>query len=250
MIPAMEPERLDDRTTVGLFFRQAARLGDRTLVRHHDGAGWRGLSWSRFRDLTLRVAARLVREGVAPGDRVVIMSENRVEWLYCDLAIQAAGAVTVPIYPSTPAKMAQAIAEDAGARLALVSDELADRLHLDRVARFDADLPGWVEAEPDPELLVEVESRAAALRPDDLATLVYTSGTTGAPRGVMLAHRSFVDMVRSCLQVFHIGPDDESLSFLPYSHVFERINGIHVGLAAGSSTWLSRGVPRLVDDLR
>jgi long-chain acyl-CoA synthetase len=86
--------------------------------------------------------------------------------------------------------------------------------------------------------------------PDDLATLVYTSGTTGLPKGVMLPHRSFVDMARSCLEVFDIGPDDESLSFLPYSHVFERINGVFVGLAAGGSAWIARGIPKLVDDLQ
>jgi long-chain acyl-CoA synthetase len=246
----VKPERLHDRTTTGLFFRQAARFGDRTLVRHHDGTAWQEVSWARVGELSLRVAAGLVRAGVAAGDRVVIMSPNRLEWICCDLGIQAAGAVTVPIYPSTPARTAQVIADDAGAHVALVADPLADRLALDRVVRLDADLPGWLEPEPDPELLAEVESRAAAVRPDDLATLVYTSGTTGSPKGVMLAHRNFVDMARSCLEVFDIGPEDETLSFLPLSHVLERINDVFVGLAAGSSTWLSRGISNLAEDLR
>ena len=245
----MDPERLGERTTVGLFLRQAARYGDRTLVRYHDGQGWKGASWNRMADLGMRVAARLVADGVKAGDRVAIMADNRFEWLYCDLAIQAAGAVTVPIYPSTPARTAQVIADDAGTRLAFVDDGLRDRLRLDRVVAFDADLPAWVAEPPDPELLAEVETRAAALQPDDLATLVYTSGTTGVPKGVMLPHRCFVDMARSCLEVFDIGPDDESLSFLPYSHVFERINGVFVGLAAGGSAWISRGVPSLLEDL-
>ncbi|HKF74605.1 MAG TPA: AMP-dependent synthetase/ligase [Candidatus Dormibacteraeota bacterium] len=245
----MDPERVADRTTVGLFLRQAARLGDRTAVRHHDGSGWRGVSWTGLRDRTLRTAACLVGAGVRAGDRVVLMSENRLEWISCDLAIQAVGAITVPIYASTPPGAAQVIAEDAGATLGFVADDLAGRLRLDRLVRLDADLPGWVGDEADPELMDAVEARMAALRPDDVATIVYTSGTTGVPKGVMLAHRSFVDMARSCLEVFDIGPDDESLSFLPYAHVFERINGVFVGLAAGGSTWLSRGVPRLVDDL-
>jgi len=250
MLRHVDPERLSDRTTVGLFFRQAGRFGDRTMLRFHDGAGWRGFSWLRFRELVVRVAAHLVAEGAQAGDRVVIMSENCVEWLYCDLGIQAAGCVTVPIYPSTVAGAAQEIAEDAGARLAFVADELSDRLQVERVVRLGADLPTWVAAEPSPELRAEVEARAAAVQPDDLATLAYTSGTTGTPKGVMLAHRCIADMAHSCLQVFDIGPDDESLSFLPYSHVFERINGIFVGLVAGASTWLSRGIPRLVDDLQ
>jgi long-chain acyl-CoA synthetase len=246
----VEAERLGERTTIGLFFRQAARFGDRTLVRYHDGSGWRGASWSRMADLALRVAARLVGEGVQAGDRVAIMAENRVEWLYCDLAVQTAGAVSVPIYPSTPARTAQVIAEDAGVKVAFVDDALRDRLRVERLVAFDADLPEWVADPADPELLAEVEARAAAVAPDDLATLVYTSGTTGLPKGVMLPHRCFVDMVRSCLEAFDLGPEDESLSFLPYSHVFERINGVFVGLAAGGSAWIARGIPKLVDDLQ
>jgi long-chain acyl-CoA synthetase len=246
----MDPDKLAERTTIGMFFRQAARLGDRTVVRYHDGAGWRGASWSRLAELTLRVAARLVREGVRAGDRVVIMAENRVEWLYCDLAIQTAGAVAVPIYPSTPARTTRAIAEDAGVGLAFVDERLRDRLRVERLVGMDADLPGWVAEPADPELLAEVGTRAVAVAPDDLATLVYTSGTTGVPKGVMLPHRSIVDVARSCLEVFDIGPDDESLSFLPYSHVFERINGVFVGMAAGGSAWIARGVPKLVDDLQ
>ena len=250
MLPLVESGRVSDRTTVGLFFRQVARLGDRTLVRFHQDGGWHGLSWAGVGDRVLRVAARLIANGVQVGDRVVIMAENGVEWLYCDLAIQTAGGVTVPIYPSTPARSAQLIADDAGATVAFVADELADRLQLDRVIRFDADLPAWVADDADAEIHAEVQARASALQPDDLATLAYTSGTTGAPKGVMLAHRCIVDMAHRALQVFDIGPEDESLSFLPYSHVFERINGIYVGLAAGSSAWISRGIPSLTEDLQ
>src|SRR5205085_1078238 len=167
-----------------------------------------------------------------------------------DLAVQAVGAVSVPIYPTTTPAVARRIIEDAGAGLGFVADELAGGLRLTKVVRLDADLPAWVAGEPPAAALAEVEARAAALRPDDLATLVYTSGTTGEPRGVMLAHRCIVDMARSCLQVFDIGEDDESLSFLPYAHVFERINGLFVGMAAGASAWIARGVDQLAEDLQ
>lgn len=246
----MNVNALNERTTVGVFFRQAARFGDKTVLRYHDGEGWAAVSWSRLADLVLRVACRLLEEGVEAGDRVVIMARNRVEWLYCDLGIQAAGAVTVPIYATTPARTAQLIAEDAGARVALVDDDFAGHLDLPLVVRMDADLPALLGAEPKAYLPARVEARAAAIRPDDLVTLAYTSGTTGVPKGVMLAHRNFVDMARSALQVFDIGPDDESLSFMPYSHVLERINGIFTGLMAGGSTTLSRGIPTLREDLQ
>jgi long-chain acyl-CoA synthetase len=246
----MNAERLDERTTVGVFFRQAARYRDKTVVRYHDGERWVAVSWARMADLALRVAGHLVEEGVAAGDRVALMSHNRLEWLYCDLAIQAAGAVTVPIYATTAPRTAQLIAQDAGIRLALAEDEFAGGLEVPRVVRIDTELPSWVRFEARPDLLAEVESRSAAVRPDDLVTLAYTSGTTGAPKGVMLAHRSFVDMARGALQVFDLGPDDEALSFMPYSHVLERINGIFTGLMAGASTSLGRGIPRLRDDLQ
>jgi long-chain acyl-CoA synthetase len=96
----------------------------------------------------------------------------------------------------------------------------------------------------------EVEARAAALSPEDLATVVYTSGTTGEPKGVMLAHRNLVDMARGCLEEFDIGEGDSNLSFLPYSHVLERVNSILVLLAAGGTAWLSRGIERLADDIQ
>jgi long-chain acyl-CoA synthetase len=249
MLRIVESGRLSDRTTIGVFLRQAERLGDRTLIRHHDGSAWRAVSWEAARDAVLRIAAGLVRAGVGPGDRVVLMAENRIEWIYCDLGIQAAGGVTVPIYPSTPARVANGIVDDAGARLAFVADELADQLQVERIVRLDGDLPGWLEEPPGHEL-VEVARRAAALQPDDLATIVYTSGTTGQPKGVMLAHRCFCDMARSCLQVHDIGPDDEALSFLPYAHVFERVNGIFVGVTAGASGWLARGIDHLAEDLQ
>ncbi len=250
----MEAGSISERTTVGVFARQAQKHADRTLLRHHQDGSWLDLTWSAMRNLVERVAARLIEEGVAAGDRVILMSENRVEWLYCDLAVQAAGAVTVPIYPSTLAKGAQQVADNSQAVLAIASDaELATRLkaggQLKKVVTMDDDVRAWAEDEPRPQALRELATRSAALKPDDLASLIYTSGTTGEPKGVMLAHRNFVDAAHSCLQVFELGPDDISLSFLPYSHVLERVSGIFVGMVAGGSTYLSRGTDRLAEDI-
>jgi long-chain acyl-CoA synthetase len=247
----MDPERIAGRTTVGVFFRQAALLGDRTLIRHHDGRAWREVSWAEMRKLVLRVAAGLIDAGVEPGDRVAIMATNRLQWLCCDLGIMTAGGVTVPIYPSSTTATARLIVEDCGARLAFAGDaEIAERLAPCRTVLMDGELDEWLARDLDPEARTAIDCRLAVLAPDHLCTIVYTSGTTGEPKGVMLAHRSLVDMARSCLQVFDIGPDDQSLSFLPYAHVFERINGIYLGMMAGASTWISRGIDRLADDLQ
>jgi long-chain acyl-CoA synthetase len=244
-------ERIPERTVPGVFFRQVDRLGPRTLFHHHQDGRWNELSWDEAGERVGRLAAALVEAGVEPGERVLLMSENRLEWLLSDLAIMTAAAVTVPVYQSTPPRTAQQIVENSQARLAIVSGEaLAGRLHVERVVRMDAELPGWMGREHQSDRVREVEARASALSPEDLATVVYTSGTTGEPKGVMLAHRNLVDMARGCLEEFDIGEGDSSLSFLPYSHVLERVNSILVLLAAGGTAWLSRGIERLADDIQ
>jgi long-chain acyl-CoA synthetase len=247
----VDSERISERTVPGVFFRQVDRLGPRTLFHHHQDGRWAELSWKETGERVARLAAALVAAGVEPGERVILMSENRLEWLLCDLAIMTAGAVTAPVYQSTPPRTAQQIVENSQARLAIVSGEaLAGRLRLERVVRMDADLPAWLERAPDSHALEEVETRAAALSPEALATIVYTSGTTGEPKGVMLAHRNLVDMARGCLEEFDVGQEDSNLSFLPYSHVLERINSILVLLAAGGTAWLSRGIEHLPEDIQ
>jgi len=200
----------------------------------------------------LAVASALVDAGVKAGDAVIVISENRVEWIYCDIAIQSVGAITVPIYPSSPPELAQKIASDSGAVLAIASgDKLAAKLvptaRLRRVARIDADVAQWVKQEP--QRLAEIHSRLEAIKPDDVCTIVYTSGTTGEPKGAELAHRNLVDISRAILEVFPLGPDDSTLSFLPFSHVFERINGVFIGMMFGGQAWISRGTDHLAEEL-
>jgi long-chain acyl-CoA synthetase len=247
----VDPQRISERTVPGLFLRQVGALGPRTLFRHHRDGEWREVSWHETSTRVLRLAGALVEAGVASGDRVLLMSENRLEWLLSDLAIMTAGAVTVPVYPSTTARGARQIADNSQARLAIASGEsTAERLSVERIVRMDGELADWTEREPSSDVQEQVESRAAAITPDDLATVVYTSGTTGEPKGVMLAHRNLIDMTQCCLRAFDIGNEDSCLSFLPYSHVLERINSILVLLAAGGSAWLSRGVDHLADDIQ
>ena len=239
------------RTTVGLLLRQAQRQGDQVFVRHHDGASWQGVTWRAFADRVLTVAARLVQEGVAPGDRVVLMSENRVEWLVADFAIQAAGAITVPIYPTSSAAVAHEILTGSGSVLAFVAgQEGAERLANARTVRFDTDFGAWQAGPPDGATRDEVDRRCRNLSPEDVATIVYTSGTTGRPKGAILAHRCITDIVRSCLDAFDVGPGDRALSFLPYAHVLERIDGVAVCVAGGATLWISRGRDRLLEDLQ
>ncbi len=200
----------------------------------------------------LAVASALVDSGVKAGDHVILMSENRLEWLYCDLGIQAAGAITVPIYPNVSAEMAQRIATDCQATVAIVSNpSAAAKLplggELRKLALMDDDVARWVAQQP--QQLAEISSRLARLQPDDVCTIVYTSGTTGDPKGAVLAHRNLVDICRAILKVHPLSESDSTLSFLPYAHVFERINCIFTGLMFGGQAWISRGADHLSEEL-
>src|ERR1700688_3855447 len=117
----LDPESIADRTTVGVFFRQAARYGDKPLIHYRLGDAWQIETWADARRHVLAVATALIAAGVKARDSVLLISENRVEWVYCDFAIQTVGAITVPVYPSSPAEMAQEIATDSAAKYAIAS---------------------------------------------------------------------------------------------------------------------------------
>jgi long-chain acyl-CoA synthetase len=203
--------------------------------------------FERIRDISLGLRSL----GVSGGDRVAIIAESRPEWLLCDLAVLAAGAVTVPIYPTLSASQARYILQDSGARLAIVSTRLqlekAQEVRhlfpaLEAIVVMDiaAAAPG---APPDASVvpLEEVERRgharmtgewgaarefrdgARTVAADSLATVIYTSGTTGEPKGVMLTHANLVANMRAAAAALEISQDDVALSFLPLSHAFERM---------------------------
>ena len=201
----------------------------------------------------LAVASGLIEAGVKPGDSVLLISENRVEWICCDWAIQSVGAVTVPIYPNSPPEMVQTIAVDSAATFGIASNAtLAAKLKLEgslrKVALMESEIAGWLRDAP--RQLAEVGSRLSKISPDDLCTIVYTAGTTGVPKGVELAHRNLVDITRAAIKVHPISDRDSSLSWLPYAHVFGRINEIFAGVAYGGQTWISRGPDHLAEELQ
>jgi long-chain acyl-CoA synthetase len=202
--------------------------------------------FERIRDLSLGIRTL----GVSGGDRVAIIAESRPEWLLCDLAVLAAGAVTVPIYPTLSASQARYILEDSGARLAIVSTRLQlekaqESRHLFPVleAIIAMDTAAVAGAPDDASVvsLEEIERRgharmtgewgaasefrdgARAVAADSLATVIYTSGTTGEPKGVMLTHANLVANMRAAAAALEISQDDVALSFLPLSHAFERM---------------------------
>jgi len=241
-------------TAVGVFLDQCERLGDLVGFRSHDGTGWVSLTWAEMEKRVRRVAAGLIGAGVKARDTVIILSPNRIEWGIVDAAIQAAGAIPVPVYPTLVPETVQYIADDAGAVMAVVSgDAMAAKLTitpvLQSIVRMDGEVQEWMATEVDPDTGVELERRIQGVTPAQTCTIIYTSGTTGMPKGVVLTHANFVENARSGLKVFDIGPDDVGLAFLPLAHVLQRHSGLFIMVTAGAQSVLGRGMERLMDDL-
>jgi long-chain acyl-CoA synthetase len=242
----------DPLTTAGMFLAQASRLAAEPIAHHHRDDRWRDTSWAELREQALRVACGLVGAGMEAGDRALLLSENRVEWLACDLGIQLAGGVAVPIRHSAAPEAAQAIARSSQAFLAIASgEERAARLHLTdalgRILRMEGEVARWLGAGIEERPYREVIRRLSRLGADDAATIVVAG--TGAARDVLLSHGACVQMARRCVEAFDVGPRDVTLSVLSYADVAECLWGILVPIAAGATVWISRGAPFLDEDV-
>jgi long-chain acyl-CoA synthetase len=203
---------------------------------------------------------------LAKTDRVALLSENRLEWAIADLGIQFAGGVTVPIYPTLIPSQVEYILRDADIRIAFVSSQaqaakiaaLRSQLPiLERVIAFDNDAAGN-GVESFEQVLTRgraltsstsATDMAAEMAPTDWASIVYTSGTTGEPKGVILTHRNFMSNVRMCLDAFAIGPKDVYLSVLPLSHVFERTVS-YTMMTAGAPIAYSESIETAMTNLK
>jgi long-chain acyl-CoA synthetase len=231
-------------------------------------AGQSTRDWfDRVRDLSLGLEAL----GVNRGDRVVIMSESRPEWLTADLAILTLGAITVPVYSTLTSAQAKYIVEDSGARVAFVST----RDQLEKLQRVRHDLPALqaivafdppessspavltldaVAARGHARLMGEwgvgraFRDRTKEIRPSEVATIIYTSGTTGTPKGVMLSHANLLSNVTAGHTVVDVNDEDVSLSFLPLSHSFERTVS-YVYLAFGVTIVFAESIETVGRDL-
>jgi len=230
------------RTLCDVFLR-ASKSGKPDLFLAKTGGEWHPISATDFGFTVRALSLGLNSLGVQPGDRVAILSENRPEWAMADYAVLCAGAWSVPIYPTLPAAQIAPLLNDSGARAIFVStaEQLAkvDAIHaqcpkLEYVIGFDATgtaktgYMAFSQAVDKGRSTLEMspavfEQRAARVQPDDVATIIYTSGTTGEPKGAMLTHRNFVANVEGSLERVPIRGDGTALSFLPLSHVFERM---------------------------
>ncbi len=211
------------------------------LLKYKKDGRYLPISTAEFESRVRHISAGLRELGLRPGDKAVIFSENRPEWIMTDLAVICAGGVTVPIYTSLMPEQLKYIIDDSDASFVVCSTRdlwlkvEAVRRDIPKVRHFimiDEEGPAGIQT------LAEVMGRgkaaeaadpgafdaiAEAIRPDDVASLIYTSGTTGTPKGVMLTHRNFTSNSQSLDQVTDFNKTDYILSFLPLSHVLERM---------------------------
>ena len=248
---------LEGDTIPAMFWNAVALRGDTVWLREKDLGIWRSWSWNRVAQGVREIAAGLMSLGFAPGETVSILSNTVVEWVLADLAVLSCGGVANGIYPTDASSQVHYLCEDSGTSILFVEDEeqldkaLEVRAQLPRLKKivvFDMeglrDLrdPGVISldalrelgrvydaAHPD-----ELEQRVAACRPEDLAILVYTSGTTGKPKGAMHTHRSLTYAVRGNNNIVPRDARDECMCFLPLCHIAERVGGEYFGLYTGA----------------
>jgi long-chain acyl-CoA synthetase len=224
-------------------------------------------SWQNWMKIVRETAMALHLLGIRKGDPVGILSENRPEWTFADLGILSLGAVTVPVYPTASLEDIRYIMEHAGLKAIFVSTEEQYR----KIEGFKSKFlpagiilftPGDLRDVPDLGAFRETgrcydldhaalyEQCVQSVGPDDLATIIYTSGTTGAPKGVMLTHRNFIANYQGAFQRIQIDDRDSVLSFLPLSHVFERLAGYYYQAAYGVSIAYAESFMTVAEDIR
>ena len=255
--PPVDVLPADSATTV--VWKRAAEAPSKVVLRYPDQGAWRDMTWKQLADRVRDVAAGLVSTGIEPGDRVALMSSTRVEWTVADLAILAAGAVTVPIYETSSAHQCEWILADSDAKVAVVgTPEHAKTLaavHAPKLGEVlvldDGGLDALAERAGAAERR-EVDERVAATTSADLFSIIYTSGTTGNPKGCMLSHHNMVFTARQSAVVLDelvSGGDAATLLFLPLAHVFARLVQF-LCLEADVTIGYARSIETLSEDLR
>ncbi len=253
---------------VAMFFARAEENGDKPFLwSKHDGA-WRSISWAETSRQVASFAAKLKAMGLKEGDRVVLVSENRPEWCVADLGIMAAGCVTVPTYTTNTERDHTHILENSGARAAIVSTARLSQTLLPAIIRSSTceqliameKLPhvavrctAWEDMVGDASADVAAAREAVAdVRREDLACLIYTSGTGGAPRGVRQHHGAILMNVEGCIDIIQndFGWGDEVfLSFLPLSHAYEHSGGQFLPIGLGGQIYYAEGLEKLAANI-
>jgi long-chain acyl-CoA synthetase len=253
------------RSLPAMFFEIAARHGDKPFLWAKRDGKYQSLSWAETARTVNRLARGLIALGIEPGDRIALAAENRPEWAITDLAIMSVGAITVPAYTTNTIDDNRHIFGNSGARIVIASKPpISERAaaaaaqvpSVQAVIVMDGPAPDGTrtwdgalelgDAQDD-----DIAGRIAALGPDDIACIIYTSGTGGLPKGVLATHRN---IIANCRGAFHLlemlGLGDEIfLSFLPLSHSYEHTAGLMFPISIGAQIYFAEGAESLAANL-
>ncbi|MEZ5831587.1 MAG: long-chain fatty acid--CoA ligase [Dongiaceae bacterium] len=254
-----------------LFFDQAHKLGNKPFLWRKESETFAPIRWARVAADARALARGLIALGVKPGDRVALIAENRPEWLISDLAIMSVGAVTVPAFATNTIDDNRHVLTHSGARGVIISSpgiakralpaamqapELnfliaMENLHLTQ--QLPVRFLSWGEAMSlgDPKLDAEIEARVGGLARDETCCIIYTSGTGGVPKGVMLTHGSILCNIKGAyrlLQEVGMG-NDVFLSFLPLSHSYEHTAGQFLPISIGAQIYYAESIDKLTENM-
>lgn len=251
------------RTIVHVLLENARQYPDRIIIKHKSekGGPFVDLTWSELHERVTALCAGLIDKGLKPGDRVALLSYNRLDWILADLAVLMAGGIDVPIYHTNTAEQCQYIIQDAGCKFVVAEDQT----QCAKIASLDV-TPIMIEAGNGAERISSIMERGRRVRdrlagdmadrleqiqPDAMATIVYTSGTTGPPKGCMISHGNTTYVLESIDRLIQIDPDSNlSLLVLPLSHFYPRVSGYYYNLYKNVPLAMAESIDTLSQDMQ
>ncbi len=258
------------KSVIHLLLNSIEKYPDKDIFRYKKEGHYTGITYREFGEKMRLLCYGLHAAGLNPGDRIAILSYNRPEWPMCDFAIFSLKAITVPVYHTLPPNQIKYILQDAGVRAIFVENQvqlnkiisilpecpdLTFVIPMDDIASDSEKIIAW------PDLMTRGEkerkknsdffdNNIESINPEDICSIVYTSGTTGSPKGVMLHHKGFVIDVVNSEGVFGIYPEDVFLSFLPLSHLYERLGGHWCPIYRGATIGYAEDISTVIDDIQ
>jgi long-chain acyl-CoA synthetase len=266
----MVEQTVQGRTVVDALLLNAVERPDAIAMRWRNNGRWDTMTWSAYARAVREIVAGLRAVGIGAGEGVAVLANNRPEWHLADLGTMANGGMTVPVYQtSSPDQIAYIVGHSEARLLFLDTHEqlgkvlqIRDRVpKLDKVVIFDNsrrlddtfvmsfDELRSLGSQQLEHRADDIEGIMAAVQPSQVATLVYTSGTTGPPKGAMLTHGNLIWTLRHATMPFDFGPGERLLSFLPLSHIAERMMSDFLPIVVAGETWFARSLATVAEDL-
>ncbi len=261
---------MSEQSLARMFWNRVEKSAGSPAQKFKQQGTWKTLTWREVGSAVRELAAGLAALGRRPGDAVGLLSTSRAEWVQADFAIFSAGCVTIPIYPTYPPDLIEYIVNDAGVKTLIVEDptQLAKVLEVDKAMpglEQIVIMQGYEGREPSPRtftwealrrlgrekadsLKAELANRVDGIKRDDMATIVYTSGTTGPPKGVVQTHGNHLSALESAAQTTSIAEGDVHLLFLPLAHSFARLESF-IGVHRGLCTAFAESIDKLRENL-